>query len=184
MDGGAAAAVFDQGLLGGQQALGFALLLLAAVALGLHQAPVLGDQPMSFDRPGERPEERAGGDGLQALVGIGAGLVGIGRQVGFALGAQQQDRLFGAAGAESFDKLQGVELGRSVADQHGVVNLFAERRQSGGRAHGFVHEHSGRAVGSQRPGEPGGQIALGDDVQHPDLGRQAAPGGGQLVSAR
>jgi hypothetical protein len=95
--------------------LRLAVLRLQALLLGLRQAAVLANQPMSLDGAGHGPNQRAGRRRVDADVGVAAGLIGQRGQLLFTLFAQQDQGVVGAAAAQRFGQVEGVQQAGLVA---------------------------------------------------------------------
>ena len=143
---------------------------------GLGQAAVFANQLPAFDSPRYHPDEIAGGGCVDADVGVGADFEALGRQLLLALLAEHDQRLVGASGAEAFEKCQGIEFARLVADQHGVEDFVAQSRHACRYPNGFFQHDVNRAIGRERLGQPAACAMVAGDVQHPHARGQTAPG--------
>ena len=157
-----------------EQPLRFSLVDVIALPLGLPQAMVLTNKAMPLDSATQRPQQSTRRGRGDTKVRIGASFEGQRGQLLFAAFAKDQHGLFGAAGAQCRDEVQGVERGRLVRDEHGVVHFAT---QAGGRVAGSVSNvklHMRRAVGRQRLGQPESIALPAPNVQQSQFARQHA----------
>ena len=179
--GGERFQVGDKRPLLGEQAIGLLMLVIQTLPLGLNQPAIVAVELMPLDRTGCRPEQRADGCRVDAQISVGSDLERQRRQFLLAGDSQGDDRLVAAAGPQPLDELQGVEFGRLVADEYGVVNLVAEAGHSGPGADRLFEHDFRSAIGGQRLGQPAAGAVISRDVQHPHPSREHSPDGGHLL---
>ena len=156
---------------------GLVVLALQAGLLDVLEVLVLADELVSLDRPGDDPNQVARGGGMDADITVGADLVAQGGHLLLALLAQYDHRLVGPAGAIAFDEVQGVQLVRLVADQHGVEDFVVEPGHPVGAAHDLFQDDLRGAVAGQGLGQPPARPLPRGDVEGLDPRRQPCQAG-------